>query len=178
MAGAKRDQQNPFDPHAGGFGAGIAMTRIDGQTFTAGRTGSLTQVAVFLERDLGATIPDGTIVLELYPTTGGKPRTDGPALGSGHLPIAAVTQERGFTTVRLTRPVPVTTGTVYAIILHTDVVIEEAAIAWDGSTAPDHYPRGGEAERPDDTAPWTVFPAQDFAFQTFVATHRHRHHHR
>jgi hypothetical protein len=154
------------------------MTRIDGQTFTAGRTGALERVAVYLERDLGATIPDGTIVLEIYPTTAGKPRTDGPALGSGRIPIAAVTQARGFLVVQLAQRVPVTKGTVYAIVLHTDVVIDEAAIAWDGSTAPDHYPRGSNAERPDETAPWTVFPAQDFYFKTFVAARRHRHHHR
>jgi hypothetical protein len=159
----------------GGFGSGIAMTRTEGQTFTAGRTGSLDRVAVYLERDLGETLPDSAIFLDIYPTTAaGPPRTDGPPLGSASIPIVAVTQVRGFVVFRLAHPVPVTKGTVYAIVLHADAPIQ-FAIAWDGSTAPDHYPGGGEASRPDANAPWTVYPAQDHSFKTFVSVRRHRH---
>jgi hypothetical protein len=175
LAGAKLDQQNPFDPHQGGFAFSLGPTRTDGQTFTAGQTGSLTRVAVFLERDFGQPVPAGTLVLEVYPTTAaGTPWTDGPPLGSASLPISAVTQAQGFVDFRLAHPVPVTKGTVDAIILHTDVPLDDLALIWDGSSAGDRDGRGGNAQRADDSGPWTVFPGQDHYFQTFVAGPRRR----
>jgi hypothetical protein len=175
LAGGKLDQQNTNDPGMGGFGAGIDTALTDGQTFTAGRSGSLERVAVYLERDFSETLPDGTIFLEVYPTdAAGTPRTNGRAIGSGRLPTAAVAQADGFVDVPLSRPAPVERGTVYAIVLHADTPIG-GAVYWDGSVAPDHYPGGGNASRPDANAPWTVFPSQDHYFKTFVSVRRHRH---
>jgi hypothetical protein len=176
LAGAKLDQQNPHTD-GGGFGAGIEMTATDGQTFTAGTTGSLDRVAVYLERDFGEPLPSGKIFLDIYPTNAaGIPRTDGAALGSGSIATTAVTKE-GFYVFSLSRPAPVKKGTVYAIIPHSDVSIE-FAIAWDGNggvTGPGPYPRGGNAQRADANSPWVVFPSQDHYFKTFVSASRKRH---
>ncbi|HEU0116145.1 MAG TPA: hypothetical protein VFQ80_15770 [Thermomicrobiales bacterium] len=173
LAGAKLDQQNPFDPQPGGFAASITPTRTAGQTFTAGQTGALERVAVFLERDFGEPVPNGTIFLEVDSTSAaGTPRTDRPPLASSSLPIAALTQAQGFVGFRLTHPAPVTQGTVYAIILHSDVPLGELAIIWDGSPRADPYPRGGNAQRATDAGPWTVVPQQDLYFQTFVVGSR------
>jgi hypothetical protein len=179
LAGGKLDQQNPFDGHESG-GSGIPMARAVGQTFTAGRTGSLERVALYFERDLGEPTPPGSIFLDIYPTTAaGAPRMNGPAIGSGSIPAASV-QADGFFVFPLSQPAPVTKGTRYAIVLHADVALD-LAIVWDdngGPAGPDHYPRGGEAERNDETAPWTIYPTQDYYFKTFVSVSRQRHHHR
>ncbi|HEU5431782.1 MAG TPA: hypothetical protein VFU81_08970 [Thermomicrobiales bacterium] len=176
LAGGKLDQQNPHTD-GGGFGAGIQMTITDGQTFTAGKTGSLDRVAVYLERDFGETLPAGKIFLDIYPTTSaGAPKTNGPALGSGSIATTAVTQA-GFSVFSLSHPTPVKKGTVYAIVLHANVSIE-FAIAWDGNggvTGPGPYPRGGNVQRTDDNSPWDVFPSQDHYFKTFVTVRHKRH---
>ncbi|HET7092568.1 MAG TPA: hypothetical protein VFI22_03795 [Thermomicrobiales bacterium] len=178
MAGGKLDQQNPFEHDTATFGAGITMTATDGQTFTAGKTGALDRVAVYLEHDLVEPLPPGKIFLDIYPTDGaGLPRTDRSALGSGSVPTSAAARPEGFVTIPLSHPAAVKKGTVYAIVLRSDVDIE-FSVAWDGSTGPDLYPRGGEAERADVSAPWEVFPRQDHFFKTFVTEPRkhHRHH--
>ena len=178
LAGSKLDQQNPFDPNTGGSGAGITMTITDGQTFTAGQTGSLDRVAVYLERDFGESLPPGNIFLDIYPTiSAGTPKTNGPAIGSGSIATTAVSQAAGFVVFPLSQPAHVKKGTVYAIVVHADVSIE-FVIAWDGDggvTGPGPYPRGGNAQRADANTPWVVFPAQDHYFKTFVSARRHRH---
>jgi hypothetical protein len=177
LAGGRIDQQNPFDPNKGGFGNGIQMALADGQTFTAGTTGSLDRVAVYLEHDRSEPLPPGKIFLDIFPTDAqGKPRTNVAAIGSGSVATSAAGQPAGFVTIQLSRPAAVKKGTVYAIVLHSDVSIE-FSVAWDGSTAPDRYPGGGNAQRADANSPWMVYPAQDHYFKTFVTETRKRRHH-
>lgn len=174
LAGARVDQQNLYNANTGGFGNGIQMAATDGQTFTAGVTGALDRVAVYLERDLSEPLPAGKIILEVYPTDGaGKPRTNAAVLGSGSVPTAAAAQPAGYVTIPLSRPASVKKGQIYAIVLRADVDIQYA-VAWDGSTAPDRYPGGGNAQRADANSPWQVYPAQDHFFKTFVAERKRR----
>lgn len=177
LAGGKLDQQNPFEHDTATFGAGITMTATDGQTFTAGKTGKLDRVAVYLEHESVEPLPPGKIFLDIYPTDGaGLPLPDRPALGFGSIPTSAAAGPEGFVTISLSHPAAVKKGTVYAILLHSNASIE-FSVAWDGSTGPDLYPRGGEAELFAANEPWEVFPRQDHFFKTFVTEPRKRHRH-
>jgi hypothetical protein len=173
LAGARLDQQNLYRADIGGFGSGIEMAATEGQTFTAGATGSLDRVAVYLERDLAEPLPTGKIILEVFPTDGaGLPRTNAAALGSGSVPTSAA-QSTGYVTIPLSRPASVKQGKIYAIVLRADVDIQYV-VAWYGSTAPDNYAGGGNAQRADANAPWKVYPAQDYYFKTFVTERKRR----
>ncbi|HEU0116181.1 MAG TPA: hypothetical protein VFQ80_15950 [Thermomicrobiales bacterium] len=173
LAGARLDQQNPLADNLG-FGHGIEMTATDGQTFTAGATGSLDRIAVYLEQ-FDSAPPPGTIFVDVYPTdANGLPRTDGDPIGSGSVATSGVGQLPGFVAIQLSRPAPVKKGKGYAILLRSDVDLG-LSLLWDGSTESNPYPNGGNAQRANANSPWTVFPRQDHFFKTFVTEPRHRH---
>jgi hypothetical protein len=95
------------------------------------------------------------------------------------LPLPTLVNDPGqgpeFVTISLSRTAAVKAGKVYAIILHSDVEIE-FSLAWEGSAGSNLYPGGGEAQRFDASAPWKVFPQDDYFFKTFVTPARgHRH---
>lgn len=176
LAGGRIDQQNPFEDHTARFGQGIEMAGASGQTFTAGTTGALDRVAVYLDPFQDEPLQPATIFLDVYPTDGsGLPRTDGAPLGSGHAPTPDPAKPAGFVTIPLSHPASVKKGKVYALALHADAEIA-FSLSWEGSAGPNLYPRGGEAMRVDATSPWQVFPQDDYFFKTFVTEPRKRKH--
>jgi hypothetical protein len=176
LAGARLDQQNPFTTDTARFGQGIQMTAMSGQTFTAGATGSLDRVAVYLDPIQEEPLQPAAIFLDVYPTDGaGLPRTDGAPIGSGRAPTPDPAQGPEFVTIALSHPAAVKAGKVYAIVLHSDVEIE-FSLSWEGSAGPNLYPGGGEALRFDANSPWKVFPQDDYFFKTFVTPSRRRGH--
>ena len=180
LAKPRLDQHN-VPGATGQFGVSIDPRPLQGQTFTAGIHGKLARIGVDLSPNTGDAIPPGTIFADVYPTDAdGAPDTTNAPLASGSVASTAIPPTRGaMTFIRLSQPTKLVDGTRYAIVLHTDDPIA-GAYSWDGSSgpAPDQYPRGDQASRVDPTGAWTLFPGQDFFFQTFVAIRRHHHHHR
>jgi hypothetical protein len=176
LAGNRLDQQNPFTRDTSGFGQGIRNRAASGQTFTAGTTGSLDRVAVYLDPVQDLPLEPATIFVDVYPIdANGAPRTDGAAIGSGHAPTSDASKGPGFVTIRLSRPAAVKKGTSYAIVLRSDVDLE-FSLAWKGSSGTNLYSRGADAERFEADSPWEVFPRDDYFFKTFVTPpRRHRH---
>lgn len=176
LAGSRLDQQNLFTSDTSGFGQGIRNRAASGQTFTAGTTGSLDRVAVYLDPVQDVPLEPATIFVDVYPTdVNGAPRTDGAAIGSGRAPTPDPSQGSGFVTIRLSSPAAVKKGKSYAIVLRSDVDLE-FSLAWKGSSGTNLYSRGADAERFEAGSPWEVFPRDDYFFKTFVTPSRRQRH--
>jgi hypothetical protein len=175
QAGGRVDQQNPFTTDTSRFGQGIRSSAASGQTFTAGVTGSLDRVAVYLDPVQDEPLEPATVFLDIYPTdANGIPRTDGAALGSGRAPTPDPENGADFVTIALSHPAAVKKGKTYAIVLHSDVDLE-FSLSWKGSAGSNLYSRGVDVERFDANGPWQALPGDDYFFKTFVTPHRQRH---
>src|SRR5436190_13386268 len=157
------DQSQPLGPNtSGAFGGTVTVA----QTFTAGVTGSLTQVNLMLQ----AVAAPGPVTVEIRNVaTGGVPNA-GPAIGVGTLPatsIPPVTGVGAFISFPLSTPAPVVAGTQYAIVVlnpnpvslivyFSPVDVYPGGVAFQTLAAP-----GG---------PFMAVPTVDLAFQTFVST--------
>ena len=124
------------------------------QTFTAGKTGLLTTVQLYMS--YGAQ-PDGVMITVLIYTTAGGLPTGSILGGRSALPTATA----DWVTFPLSSPVPVTAGQTYAIVFNTSA----DGKAWGSG---DTY-SGGEALMYSETA-WSANSGaiKDFAFRTYV----------
>jgi Domain of unknown function (DUF4082) len=144
------DQQN--DPamslnHFVGTGSDLA------QTFTAGKSGLLSGVDLYVNADPSVSLP-----VSIEATTSGLPT--GSALASAS---STVSPTAGWVHFSFPTPLSVVKDTVYAIVYNTS-----DGGAWFGST--DTYP-GGQGFILD--PPWTTtvsLTVSDFAFRTYVDT--------
>jgi hypothetical protein len=84
------------------------------QTFTAGISGNLDQVKLFLARTASPP-PTGDLTVQIKATAGGMP--SGAALASSTVPEASVSTAGGWVSVPLSPPAPSIAGTQYAIVL-------------------------------------------------------------
>ena len=141
---ADLDQSN--DQHALAVGAESDLA----QTFTAGRSGSLTDVELYMNGT-------GTITAKIYATTAGLPT--GPAKASASVTLTNAT---GWVDFHYSSAPAVTNGTMYAVAFNTGAL----AAVW-GST--DTYANGqglmnnlGWVPNPNSIA------IKDFAFRTYV----------
>jgi hypothetical protein len=124
------------------------------QTFTAGKTGLLTTVQLYMS--YGAQ-PDGVMITVLIYTTAGGLPTGSILGGRSALPTATA----DWVTFPLSSPVPVTAGQTYAIVFNTST----DGKAWGSG---DTY-SGGQALMWSGTA-WSANSGaiKDFAFKTYV----------
>ena len=125
------------------------------QTFTAGKTGILTAVALW-ETD------QDTIAVSIYPMVAGKPDISGYWIGNG---LGNATDMAGWVYFSMDYAPPVIAGTQYAIA----IFIPDSGTDHEFFGSGDTYP-GGEAFA--QTGPGTLGPVsatlKDFAFQTYV----------
>ena len=122
------------------------------QTFTAGKSGLLSGVDLYLRRD-----PAGTINLSIEGTTsGGLPDGTDKVTSSASVPVTD-----GWIHFSFWSPLSVTAGTLYAIVFSGVSTVAYASL--------DTYP-GGQGLLLSGS--WTPFssPAIDFAFRTYVDT--------
>src|SRR4051812_27351267 len=77
LAAGQLDQQNLVQPNEGMAGTGIDQRPQLWQTFTAGRSGDLDKVSVYLSANTSGPVPGGGyMVAEIYPTdSSGNPNT-------------------------------------------------------------------------------------------------------
>jgi hypothetical protein len=139
------DQHN--DPGVGVAGGAVNLA----QTFTAGKSGLLSGVDLYL-----SLVGGGSLTASIEATASGLPTGSALASGSG-----AVSATAGWVHFAFPTPLSVVKDSVYAIVINPT-----AGGVWHGST--NTYP-GGQAF--GDFAPWQAFdvPA-DFGFRTYVDT--------
>jgi Ca2+-binding RTX toxin-like protein len=145
-------------------GSTITSDRSIAQTFTAGRSGVLDRVDLWLSHLDPATQP---IHVEIRNVSGGAPGAT--VLGSATVPGSALPPFKPglpVTAIPLTTPVAVTAGTQYAIVIYTDSSIQ---YTWVFAASP--YAGGASwyntAIPP--SGPWSFLPPDDLAFTTYVA---------
>lgn len=142
----------------------VSPTEALAQTFTAGRSGRLDRVDLFLG-DPGSD-PATPLTVELRTTAAAAP--NGPAgdvLASTTVPGSAVpaNTSAAFVGVTFATAPQVTAGQRYAIVAHTSGM---ALYFWFRGGA-DPYPNGALFGASSPSGPWTAFPT-DAAFRTYV----------
>jgi hypothetical protein len=152
------------------------------QTFTAGITGNLDQVALYVDIGLSQpnVVPAGRLrgmpqapgdnmSVAIFPTSGGVPSISGEPLGTGTAQAPA--NDPAWLNITITPPVPVVSGHVYAVLAMATPF--GSALGWTGSCDSDPYPNGA----PFLVQPGLVTPLssgaietciQDLAFRTYV----------
>ena len=119
-----------------------------GQSFTAGKTGSLVRVSVWPKSSING------FAVQIMTTSGGLPT--GTVIGSGTVGSSAINQ---FVDVDLDVPAAVTTGTQYAFL----VVLPSTTTL--GMSGADVY-AGGTVVYSNGS--WNSLPQADLAFRTYV----------
>lgn len=162
-AAAALDQQQ-VDAGGAPAGAGTAGNNFDftaAQTFTAGVSGRLTKVELFLER-LDATT--GALTVELRTVDGGGAPT-ATVLASSALPAASVSESAGaFVPVSFSVPASVVAGIKYAVVAQTTT----GTFYFVATSSGDKYAGGaGFIMSTENPGNWVGFGA-DLAFKTYV----------
>lgn len=142
----------------------IYSTQSAGQTFTAGLTGPLESVTVFLKDGGSAT---AGLTLTVKNAVSGLP--SGAALATESIPDSAVPSSVGAVTVTFATPPTVTAGQTYAFLITTTAssagnqhyeIYDKTSTTYAGGTALDDRGAG---------ATWRTL-GQDFSFITRVTT--------
>jgi hypothetical protein len=155
----QRQESAPLRSVINGPGVGA---QSKAQTFTAGKTGVLDQVELYLEQGSGTA----SLTVEIRKVVaGGAPGGSADVLASATILDASVPVGAEFVAATFSPPAPVVAGTQYAIVAYTSGVTRYL-LGVDGS---DPYAGGtGYGSPASPPASWTQFPNADFAFRTFV----------
>jgi hypothetical protein len=134
------------------------------QTFTAGLSGGLDQVDLYLDKE---GIPTAPLNVEIRDAFGGAPGN--AVLASFSVPNPAVPADPGFLSIPFAAPAPVTAGTQYAIVAHS-VTAQVNRYEWRRSPF-DTYAGGAPFVSPQSPplGGWSVPLSLDQAFRTYVA---------
>jgi hypothetical protein len=155
------DQKNTAGTTTGtGFGA----ANWTGQTFIAGITGPLVQVDVQLFCfGCGATPPN--VAVSIRNTSAGLP--SGADLASATISGAIFADgSTQIATATLSAPVPVISGTKYAIIVRPVSAPAGSGYFWIRSS-PSTYANGSRVLSPDSGGSWTADTTRDYNFHTY-----------
>jgi hypothetical protein len=168
-AGTLDQQQTTVTTSGGIFGPQTFTPRSDAQTFTAGLTGGLDRVDLFLKQNsiFGSSNSVG-LTVEIRTVSGGVPGAvvlASATIAPGAIP--APNSPQAFVPVTFSPPAPVVAGTQYAIVAYTGGADR---YAW-GAASPDPYAGGAffQSEASPPTT-WTANSFFDFAFKTYVVT--------
>jgi hypothetical protein len=167
-AGTLDQQQTTQDAAPALFGSADGPQSL-AQTFTAGITGGLDQVDLMLQK-LGN--PPSPITIQIRSVSAGLPGGLSAVLATASLPTASVGTTLAFVPVPISPPVPVTTGTQYAITAYNDGTIGNAA-SWAEKNGGNPYAGGAESQDgtsfPPDNGWFSPLPDIDMTFKTYVA---------
>jgi hypothetical protein len=145
-------------------GPGSGSPNSLAQTFTAGLTGQLDHVEVFLARRSG-TLP---VKVEIR-TVEGSGAPSATVLASETIPAASIPPGGAFESVAFTPPPMVVAGTQYAIVVYSSEPLSN--FLWFGATA-DVYPGGAAWSSTIPPTTWTQGASGlnpvDLAFKTYV----------
>jgi hypothetical protein len=155
------DQQQTDASGAGGLftqsGSRIA------ETFTAGISGVLDEVDLYLYKSSGATAP---LSVEIHNVSGDTP---GATVLASTTPPAVPPYPGGFTPVNFAAPASVVAGTRYAIVA-SSAAPSPTLYLWMLSASVNPYPAGAAFSSPSPSGPWSTPVATDLAFKTYVTT--------
>jgi hypothetical protein len=135
------------------------------QTFTAGLTGNLDQVDLYLGT---VNNPPFNLTVQITTTSSGNPTST--VLATATVNPSSVTPSGGWVSVPLSPAAPSVAGTMYAIVLSvTDAGCPEAgAYEW-YLTGRDAYPGGTGADSTDGGTTWSRPSPIDMLFKTYVS---------
>jgi Ca2+-binding RTX toxin-like protein len=139
--------------------------RFSGQTFTAGLSGALDQVDLWL-RDQGDPMCDSyAVTVEIRTASDGLPTNT--VLASNTVASSELSETGSFVSVLFEDPADILAGTQYAIVVTGP---EEGGFecAEVGVAAGDPYAGGTQVVANTSTGPWGQIPHQDLAFKTYV----------
>jgi RTX calcium-binding nonapeptide repeat (4 copies) len=163
LAGTLDQQQTDY----AGTTANIQSTSSFAQTFTAGLSGGLDQVDLYLG-SFGA--PGVPLYVDIRPVSGGVPGNT--ILASQLVPASGIPAAGTFVPINFAAPAPIVAGTPYAIVAYSSVTGGKI-YTWGASTNANAYPAGGPfldtASPPDGN--WSSPPVVTaLAFRTYVVT--------
>jgi hypothetical protein len=138
-------------------GAGI------GQTFTAGLSGPLTSVEVFLVDVDGKSGTEPGLTVALASTSSGLPV--GVALAASTIPDSDVPSVPGVVTVTFSSPATVTAGEQYAILITTSETYSNYKWCGDGA---DTYSGGTSLDDSPEDRNWRQTAYKDMSLRTYV----------
>jgi Ca2+-binding RTX toxin-like protein len=158
------DQQQP---DGSGPGNVIDSAQSLAQTFTAGLSGGLDQVDLFLQK---SGTPTADLSVELRDAPGGVPGST--VLASQSVPQASVPGPgaAAFLSINFPAPASVVAGTQYAIVAYSTTSGGGNLYAWSGSSTANPYAGGGVffTTNSPPSGSWGSVPADDLAFKTYV----------
>lgn len=161
LAGTLDQQQTDH----GGTTANIHSISSWAQTFTAGLSGGLDQVDLYLSTH---GTPVDPLDVEIRDVSGGVP---GNTILAGHIvPASGIPATQAFVPINFASPAPVVAGTQYAIVAYSSTSGGNY-FQWRASASANAYPAG--AAFADPVSPpngnWSsLSPVQDVAFRTYV----------
>ncbi|MDX6616630.1 MAG: hypothetical protein QOD60_1721 [Solirubrobacterales bacterium] len=160
LAGTQDQQQAQHD--GGMLGTANDLQSL-AQTFTAGISGKLDRVDLYLSKSGNP----GPLTVEIRNTLSGAPGTT--VLASTSVPASAVAVAAGSIPITFAAPATVAAGTRYAIVASNTTTGVPHTYSWLYSLATDSYTAGAPftAIAPASTA-WTASPGGDFTFTTYV----------
>ena len=165
-AGTLDQQQTTADASPGLFGSGPPQSRA--QTFTAGITGKLDQVDLFLNK-IGTTPP---VTVEIRTTTSSAPDSapTSTVLATATVPDSAIGTTNSFVQVTFAAPPSVVAGTLYAIVAYSPGDLGMVT-GWLERNGGNPYASGTAFGSSDPLPPggnWNQEAANDQAFKTYV----------
>jgi hypothetical protein len=135
---------------------------VAGQTFTAGRTGLLTQVDV----QIGRLDTPGALTVSIQTTAGGTPT--GTVIASATVAQASVPDDGDVHDVSVAlSPTLITAGAVYAVVLAAPTAPADTAWIW-ATDSLNGYAGGTAAEGDTKAGTWTIHATDDRTFATWV----------
>jgi hypothetical protein len=144
-------------------GSTLDATQSLAQTFTAGLSGGVDRVDLYL--GVPFATPTAPLSVEIRDASGGAP--GGTVLAGASVPASSVPVGPGFVSIGFATPAPVAAGTQYAIVAYSSTAASPYDW-WDATTA-DPYAGGGPfftATSPPSGA-WSP-NTNDFVFKTYV----------
>jgi hypothetical protein len=159
LAGTLDQQQT----NTSGGTATIDSGETSAQTFTAGLSGGIDQVDLYLET---AGTPTAPLNVEIRDVSGGAP--GGTVLAGQSVPASSVPAAGSFVSVNFATPAPVAAGSQYAIVVYSSTVSITNDYYW--SYGGNSY-AGGEFFYTLNSPPsgaWTPASSTDLAFKTYV----------
>jgi hypothetical protein len=161
------DQQVAGPPD---LGAAVWGPQSLAQVFTAGITGSLTGVVVYVEET--GPPPEGNLVVSIESVTGSglSALPSGTVLGQDTLTPSQVSS--GANSLTFSPGIPSTSGTQYAIVLSDSIDDENGQYLWNGTDKANYHGGPSAYNRGSGWLVETPTPngAVDFDFQTYVQT--------
>lgn len=139
----------------------ISSTDSWAQTFTAGRSGLLDRVKLYLEASssAGETEP---VTVELTTTSGGSPTST--VLASSTIPAASVSASGGWAQAKFSPAPPVSAGTQYAIVAYSS-----STYYWIEAPTNDYAGGGPFLSNSSPPSSWQPYSTgDDQAFKTYV----------